>query len=42
MRRYRLELVAYLQRYLEHTSGDAQLDVAEAMMNWISENLPER
>jgi hypothetical protein len=42
MRRYRLELVAYLQGYLEHTSGDAQLDIIGAMMNWISENLPEQ
>jgi TPR repeat protein len=39
MDRFRDDLIAYLQRYLQHARGDQQLVVTKAMMAWIGNNL---
>jgi TPR repeat protein len=42
MMRYRSELVAYIQRYLEYASDERQLEVMQAMAEWVAENLPDQ
>jgi len=41
MMRYRSELIAYMQRYLEHASDERQLEVMQAMIQWAAKNLPD-
>ena len=42
MIRYRSELIAYIQRYLEHATDERQLEVMQAMIEWVAENLPDK
>ena len=42
MRRYRIELIGFMQRYLEHASDAEQQDIMDAMTEWVREKLPER
>ena len=42
MVRYRSELVAYMQRYLEHASDERQLEVMRSMVTWVTQNLPDQ
>ena len=42
MMRYRSELVAYMQRYLEHASDERQLEVMRSMVTWVTQNLPDQ
>src|SRR4051794_9701669 len=42
MQRHRLELIAYIQRYLEFASDAEQLDIMQAMIDWVKEKLPDR
>jgi TPR repeat protein len=37
MMRYRSELIAYIQRYLEYATDERQLEVMQAMMDWVAE-----
>jgi hypothetical protein len=41
MVRYRSELLAYMQRYLEHASV-GQLEVMRSMVTWVTQNLPDQ
>jgi hypothetical protein len=41
MIRYRSELVGYIQRYLEHATDERQLEVMQAMIEWVAKNLPD-
>ena len=41
MSRYRAELIAYMQRYLEHAFDAEQLDIMQSMQDWVKEKLPD-
>jgi TPR repeat protein len=41
MSRYRAELIAYMQRYLEHAFDPEQLDIMQSMQDWVKEKLPD-
>ena len=42
MVRYRSDLFAYMQRYLEHASDERQLEVMRSMVTWVTQNLPDQ
>lgn len=39
MNRYRHELVAFMQKYLEHATNHDQLEVMEKMVDWVTKHL---